>query len=234
MKFTAIVLSAGKGSRMNSDTHKQYLLLDGKPIIAYALEAFEKSPVDEVILVTGQGEEEYCRNEIVNAYDFRKVSKIVTGGKERCHSVFQGLQAITDSDYVLIHDGARPFVTQEIIENTMETVKRTQACVVGVHAKDTIKITNQEGIITATPKRNDVWMAQTPQAFSFGLIYQAYSRFMQREDILVTDDAMVVEEMCGQSVRLIEGSYQNIKITTPEDLLIAETFLKVTKKREKR
>lgn len=225
MKFTAIVLSAGKGSRMNIGTHKQYLLLNGRPVITYSLEAFEKSPVDEVILVTGQGEEEYCRKEIVEAYGFSKVGKIVAGGKERYHSVFCGLQAVTDSDYVLIHDGARPFVTEEIIARTMETVRKTNACVVGMHVKDTIKITDEKDIVKETPERNNVWMVQTPQAFSCPLISHAYEKMLLQEDAAITDDAMVVEKMCQVPVTLIEGSYRNIKITTPEDMLIAEAFL---------
>ncbi len=225
MKFTAIVLSAGKGSRMNIGTHKQYLLLNGRPVITYSLEAFEKSPVDEVILVTGQGEEEYCRKEIVEAYGFSKVGKIVAGGKERYHSVFCGLQAVTDTDYVLIHDGARPFVTEEIIARTMETVRKTNACVVGMHVKDTIKITDEKDIVKETPERNNVWMVQTPQAFSCPLISHAYEKMLLQEDAAITDDAMVVEKMCQVPVTLIEGSYRNIKITTPEDMLIAEAFL---------
>ncbi len=225
MKFTAIVLSAGKGSRMNSGTHKQYLLLNGRPVITYSLEAFEKSPVDEVILVTGQGEEEYCRKEIVEAYGFSKVGKIVAGGKERYHSVFCGLQAVTDTDYVLIHDGARPFVTEAIIARTMETVRKTNACVVGMHVKDTIKITDEKDIVKETPERNNVWMVQTPQAFSCPLISHAYEKMLLQEDVAITDDAMVVEKMCQVPVTLIEGSYRNIKITTPEDMLVAEAFL---------
>lgn len=225
MKFTAIVLSAGKGSRMNSGIHKQYLLLNGRPVITYSLEAFEKSPVDEVILVTGQGEEEYCRKEIVEAYGFSKVGKIVAGGKERYHSVFCGLQAVTDTDYVLIHDGARPFVTEAIIARTMETVRKTNACVVGMHVKDTIKITDEKDIVKETPERNNVWMVQTPQAFSCPLISHAYEKMLLQEDAAITDDAMVVEKMCQVPVTLIEGSYRNIKITTPEDMLVAEAFL---------
>lgn len=225
MKFTAIVLSAGKGSRMNNDIHKQYLLLNGRPIITYSLEAFEKSPVDEVILVTGQGEEEYCRKEIVEAFGFSKVEKIVAGGKERYHSVFRGLQAVTESDYVLIHDGARPFVTEEIIVRTMQTVRKTNACVVGMHVKDTIKITDERDIVKETPERSNVWMVQTPQAFSCPLISHAYEKMLLQEDAAITDDAMVVEKMCQVPVTLIEGSYRNIKITTPEDMLIAEAFL---------
>lgn len=233
MKFTAIVLSAGKGSRMKSNTRKQYLLLNGKPIITYALDAFEQSPVDQVILVCGPGEREFCQNEIVNAYGFRKVSDIVIGGEERYHSVFCGLTAACDSDYVLIHDGARPFVTREIIARAMESVVQTQACAVGMHVKDTIKITDEDDMVTETPRRGNVWMVQTPQAFSYALIDRAYRQLLCQKKIAITDDATAVEEICGHPVRLIEGSYRNIKITTPEDLLIAEAFLQADKKQNR-
>lgn len=225
MKYTAVILSGGKGSRMNSEVHKQYLLLNEKPVIAYALEAFEKSPVDEIVLVTGAGEEEYCRKEIVEAYHLKKVVKIVAGGKERYHSVYEGLKAVEESDYVLIHDGARPFVTWDIICRTMEEVQRSSACVVGMHVKDTIKITDEADYVRDTPDRKDVWMVQTPQAFSYPLILSAYQKLIEQEKTTVTDDAMAVEKMSGVPVKLIEGSYRNIKITTPEDMVIAEAFL---------
>lgn len=225
MKYTAIVLSGGKGSRMNSDIHKQYLLLNGRPVIAYALEAFEKSPVDEIVLVTGAGEEEYCRKKIVEEYDLKKVVKIVAGGKERYHSVYEGLKAVKDSDYVLIHDGARPFVTDKIIRRAMEEVQKSKACVAGMPVKDTIKITNTQGYVKDTPERKNVWMVQTPQAFSYPLIREAYDKLLAQELITVTDDAMAVEQMSNIPVKMIEGSYTNIKITTPEDMLIAEALL---------
>ena len=138
-KYTAIVLSAGKGSRMGSSVHKQYLLLCGRPVIYYTLKAFEESPVDEIVLVTGEGEEEYCQKEIVEKYKLHKVTKIVKGGKERYHSVFQGLSACEHTDYVLIHDGARPFIGQEVIRHIMDEVQKKHACIAAVPVKDTIK-----------------------------------------------------------------------------------------------
>lgn len=225
MKYTAIVLSAGKGSRMNSDIQKQYLMLEGRPVITYSLEAFEKSRVDEIILVVGSGEEEYCRKEIIEKYKLQKVKRIVTGGKERYHSVFNGLKAVTDSDYVLIHDGARPFLTNEIIERAMRAVVKNRACVVGMPVKDTIKIADSDNRVAETPERSSVWMVQTPQVFSYELIYHAYESMLKEENNAITDDAMVVETVCHQDVILIEGSYRNIKITTPEDLLVARAFL---------
>lgn len=225
MKMTAIVLAAGAGKRMNTKVHKQYLLLKEKPILYYSLKAFEDSHVDEIILVTGAEEIEFCRKEIVEKYGFGKVRAIVEGGRERYHSVYEGLKAVGETDYVLIHDGARPFVSQDIIERISEAVCEYRACVAGMPVKDTIKISDEEGFAKETPNRSSVWMIQTPQAFSYPLIYDAYTRMLEKEDSTITDDAMVVERMTNYKVRLIEGSYRNIKITTPEDLLIAEQLL---------
>ena len=226
MKVTAIVLAAGSGKRMNSDVHKQYLLIDGKPVLYYALKAFEESRVDNVVLVVGAGEIEYCKTEIVEQYGLRKISAIVEGGKERYHSVYEGLKAASGADYVLIHDGARPFLTQDIIERTIESVVIWQACVVGMPVKDTIKIADEEKFAKETPNRVNVWQVQTPQAFSYELVYNAYKNMLATDESGITDDAMVVERMTDYKVKLIEGSYRNIKITTPEDLLIAEAYLK--------
>lgn len=227
-KFTAIVLSAGKGSRMNSDIHKQYLNLADRPVIVYALDAFEKSRVDEIVLVVGLGEEDYCRTQIVEKYGLKKVKAIVCGGKERYHSVYNGLKAAGNTDYVMIHDGARPFLSDAIISRMMDAVRLKHACVAGMHVKDTIKITNERDEVQMTPDRKNVWMVQTPQAFSYPLICDAYEKMMIQEDTTITDDAMVVEKMCNIPVSLVEGSYTNIKITTPEDMIIAEAILKST------
>jgi len=225
MKTTAIVLAAGSGKRMNSKVHKQYLLLKGKPVLYYSLKAFEDSRVEDIILVVGVGEIEFCRKEIVERYGFEKVCAIVEGGKERYHSVYEGLKAAGRTDYVLIHDGARPFVTREIIERTMATVCECKACVVGMPVKDTIKIVDEGGFAKETPNRSNVWQVQTPQAFSYSLIFDAYAKLLAKEDATITDDAMVIERMTDYKVKLIEGSYQNIKITTPEDLAVAEAYL---------
>ena len=159
---TAIVLAAGKGSRMNSEIPKQYLSLLGKPVLFYSLQAFEKSDVNEIILVTGSGEQEYCKREIVDKYQLRKVRHIVEGGAERYHSVYQGLLA-AKAEYVLIHDGARPLVSSAVINKAIDTVKETGACVVGMPVKDTIQMVDAEGNIKSTPERKYLWMAQTPQ-----------------------------------------------------------------------
>lgn len=224
-KYAAIVLAAGSGKRMNSKVHKQYLIIQDRPVLYYSLKAFEDSAVDEIVLVVGKGEEKFCRKEIVDKYGISKVKAIVEGGKERYHSVFEGLKQTSDADYVLIHDGARPFVDQDIIRRCMQEVQKYQACVVGMPVKDTIKIADEEGYAKQTPDRKNVWMIQTPQTFSYALIYEAYEEMLKTEDTAITDDAMVLERIKGKKSKLIEGSYRNIKITTPEDLLIANVYL---------
>ena len=224
-KYTAIILAAGSGKRMNSKVHKQYLIIQDRPVLYYSLKAFEDSAVDEIVLVVGKGEEKFCRKEIVDKYGISKVKAIVEGGKERYHSVFEGLKQTSDADYVLIHDGARPFVNQDIIRRCMQEVQKYQACVVGMPVKDTIKIADEEGYAKQTPDRKNVWMIQTPQTFSYALIYEAYEEILKTEDTAITDDAMVLERIKGKKSKLIEGSYRNIKITTPEDLLIANVYL---------
>ena len=225
-KYAAIVLAAGSGKRMNSQVHKQYLIIQDRPVLYYSLKEFQDSAVDEIVLVVGKGEEEFCRREIVDKYGISKVKAIVEGGKERYHSVFEGLKQTSDADYVLIHDGARPFVTEDIICRSIDTVKKEKACVVGMPVKDTIKIATEDTYASVTPDRRLVWMIQTPQAFSYPEILQAYEKIIADGDDSVTDDAMVLEHAAHMPVKLIEGSYHNIKITTPEDMKIAEMFLK--------
>ena len=229
-EFAAIVLSAGRGSRMRSDIPKQYMDLLGKPVIYYSLKAFQDSPVSEIVLVTSEADREYCRREIVEKYALTKVKAIVSGGAERYDSVLEGLRAIQGADYVLIHDGARPMLDQEIVARSIETVISEKACVVGMPVKDTIKVINDQGYAANTPDRRYLWMVQTPQSFEYRLIREAYEQM--RSDMLsgkdmpaITDDAMVAEYEAGISVKLIPGSYENIKITTPEDLEIAALHL---------
>ncbi|MDO4454033.1 MAG: 2-C-methyl-D-erythritol 4-phosphate cytidylyltransferase [Eubacteriales bacterium] len=224
-KHTAIVLAAGKGKRMNSAVQKQYLLIHGKPVLFYSLNVFEQCPfTDEIILVTGKGEESYCRKEIVEEYGFRKVKQIVPGGAERYHSVYEGIKAAADCAYVYIHDGARPFLTQEILERGRQAVEQYGSCAVGMPVKDTIKVVDQDLFAVETPTREKLWLVQTPQIFSYELIREAYEKLMRSDQSGITDDAMVAERMMQKKVKMVEGSYKNIKITTPEDLAIAELF----------
>lgn len=228
----AVVLAAGSGKRMGSSTKKQYMLVGGKPVVYYSLKAFQDSFVDEIVLVVSSGDIDYCQREIVEKYGFNKVRHIVEGGWERYHSVAIGLDNISPCDYVFIHDGARPMLTEEILDRAFECVQKCNACVVGMPVKDTIKIADQKGNIASTPNRNLVWMVQTPQVFAYSLIAEAYHKLLLKEKelvqtgIAITDDAMVVETLTGHPVKLVAGSYENIKITTPEDITIAENFLK--------
>ena len=230
-KTAAVVLAAGKGKRMNSDIPKQYMMLREKPVIYYALKAFEDSFIDEIILVTEQGEEAYCREEIVERYHFTKVRKIVPGGAERYFSVANGLEAVSeDCAYIFIHDGARPFITEDIIERVYKDTEKWDACVVGMPVKDTIKQTDENGVILDTPDRSRIWQAQTPQVFSVPLIVEAFQRQLSQDCRRVTDDSMIVENQMGVKVHMTEGGYTNIKITTPEDLAVAEAILTQYKK----
>lgn len=237
-RCTAIVLAAGSGRRMKSDTAKQFMLLRGKPLLWYSLRAVEQSEmIDDCILVTGEDDIPYVQKEIVENYGFRKVTAVVAGGSERWESVGRGLEALSRmplnaQGYVFIHDGARPFLTEEIIRSTYEAVLQYHACVAAVPSKDTVKLTDEEGFAVSTPDRRRVWTVQTPQVFDAGLIIRAYEKLEKRarvegrENIAVTDDAGVVELFMNCPVKMAEGSYRNIKITTPEDLKIAEAFLR--------
>lgn len=225
-KYVAIVLAAGQGKRMNTSTQKQFLLIKDKPVLYYSLLEFQKSIIDEIVLVTSSESIDYCRTEIVDKYHFHKVKDIVVGGRERYHSVFNGIQAIKECDYLFIHDGARPFINQEIISRTVDAVEIYQACAVGMPVKDTIKIVDGEEFAIETPVRDRLWTIQTPQAFQFDVIKTAYTKIMENHDIHVTDDAMVIENVMNRKVKLVKGSYENIKITTPEDLLVALALCK--------
>lgn len=231
----AIVLAAGQGKRMNSTVRKQYLLIHEKPVLYYTLKAFEDSFIDEIVLVVGEGETDYCRDIFINEYRFSKITDIIVGGKERYHSVYNALlwveQKQKNDSYVFIHDGARPFVTNDILERTYDKVATQGACIVGVPVKDTIKVIDEHGVVQTTPDRNTLWAVQTPQAFSFRKIKAAYDKLMYEEmrgtlKKAITDDAMVMESYGDVSVCIAEGSYDNIKITTPEDMLLAEQILK--------
>lgn len=226
-KSAAIVLAAGQGKRMQSHVQKQFLLLNGRPLITYALEAFENSPVDQIILVAGPDEIRYCQEEIAEKYGFSKVTKVIAGGRERYHSVYEGLKAAEGAEYVLIHDGARPLLDQEMISRSLEGAKEYGACVVGMPVKDTIKTSGADGFVESTPDRSALWQVQTPQAFYYPWILEAYKKLFSREEYQqgVTDDGMVLESMTAHKVKLIEGSYFNIKVTTPEDMAVAETLL---------
>ena len=233
-KITAIVLAAGSGSRMKSKTKKQFMEIKGKPVIWYSLFEFEKSRVDEIILVTGKEDLDYCKKEIVEKYNLKKIKNVVAGGSERYESVYNGLKEVT-GNIVLIHDGARPLINNEIIERSIEGTIKSDACVVGVPVKDTIKRANKEGYIIDTPNRSELWITQTPQSFKTDLVKMAYKKMKEELEkgnttLNITDDAMVVEEFTTNQVRFVQGDYKNIKVTTPEDIDIAELFIELDAK----
>ena len=230
-KFAAVVLSAGSGKRMKSDIPKQYMNLLEKPVIYYSLKAFQDSGFSSIVLVCGKEDIEYCRREIVEKYSLTGVTSIVAGGKERYHSVHEGLKAISDADYVFIHDGARPMLDADIIDRLKQAVEEEGAAVAGMPVKDTINIVDALGYIADTPERKYVWQVQTPQCFSFPIIYESYDKLVsdEKNGIVippVTDDAMVLSYVHGHKVKMVEADYRNIKITTPEDIGIAANFLK--------
>lgn len=241
-RCTAIVLAAGSGRRMHSATAKQFMLLGDRPVLWYSLQAVEQSAIiDDCIVVTGERDIPYVQREIVDRYAFRKVETIVAGGEERYESVYRALRFMEEGHmatpnrdgYVFIHDGARPFLTEEILESTYREVCKHRACVAAVPVKDTIKIADEDGFVAQTPDRSRMWAVQTPQVFKTALITEAYRRLWDQKkssgsDIRVTDDAMVLESMSGLPVKLVEASYKNIKITTPEDIRTAESFLRNT------
>ena len=231
MKTVAIVLAAGSGKRMGGPVKKQFMSLNGYPVLYYSLKVFEDSFIDEVVLVCSTDDMDMIKKDIIARYGFTKVKHIVEGGKERYHSVLCGLKSIEAADYAFIHDGARPLIDLPILNRGLEGVKKHDACVIAVKSKDTVKIADEEGFVVATPNRNCVWNMQTPQIFNFKLILDAYTQIVANEDelkaqgVTITDDAMVLEQYKDIPIKLIEGSYENIKVTTAEDIVTAEGFL---------
>ncbi|MBJ6801244.1 2-C-methyl-D-erythritol 4-phosphate cytidylyltransferase [Geomonas propionica] len=227
----ALIPAAGMGKRMGAGSNKQYLMLDGMPILARTVRTFEEADcIDAIYLISPEQEIPFCRSDVVERYGFTKVRAIVPGGQERQHSVYNGLRAIEGiepDDIVLIHDGVRPFVSVQMLEDAAAAARESGASVVAVPVKDTVKVV-QEGLVTATPPRETLWLAQTPQGFRYGLIRAAHEQ-AAAAGFLGTDDASLLEWQ-GQPVRVVQGDYRNIKITTPEDMILAEAFLKETAK----
>jgi 2-C-methyl-D-erythritol 4-phosphate cytidylyltransferase len=223
---TAVILSAGKGSRMKAEINKQFLLLQNKPVIVHVLEAFEKcSEIDEIIVVAASDELQYFQINIIDKFNFNKVRGVIAGGLERQQSAYNGLKSISqDCEIVLIHDGARPFVSQQTIIDCINGARIYGAVSAGMPSKDTIKLVDENDMVTLTPPRDRVWQTQTPQAFKRTLIIEAHE-IAQNKGITATDDTMLVE-MLGYQVKMLAGSYENIKITTPDDLSLGEQLIK--------
>jgi len=223
---SVVIVAGGKGTRMGSTINKQYLELNGKAVLAHTINQFEQChKIDEIIVVTGEDEVDYCTKQIWIKYGFLKIKSIVPGGKRRQDSVYNGLLGVSPkTQVVLIHDGARPLIKEEQIKASIEGAMEVGACVVGVPVKDTIKICDQNQLIIQTPSRDTLWAVQTPQTFQYDRILKAYEEAI-KNDLQATDDAMMVEAI-GYPVKMIHGRYDNIKITTPEDLVIARGMIR--------
>ena len=221
-----VIVAAGTGSRMNMGINKQFIKLEGKEIIAYTIEKFyNNSNIEDIVVVVKEDESEFFKKEILDKYNFKNV-KIAYGGKERQDSVYNGLKLLDEKcDVVLIHDGARPFVSDKIIDKSIEEAKEHKAIVVGVPVKDTIKVIDNDKNIVDTPNRSVLWAVQTPQTFDYNILIDAYKDAFKNE-FYGTDDAMLVERI-GYKVKMLEGSYNNIKITTQEDLNVGSQILRV-------
>lgn len=226
-KADAIIVSAGKGQRFMEGRKKQFFSLAGKPILAHTLDPFDACPlIRSILLVVGPEDRDYCLREIVEKFQYRKVSQVTPGGKRRQDSVRNGLDALPpDSDVILIHDGVRPFVTREMIEESIRSAIRFGAAIMAMPVKDTIKMAHPDGTVLKTLERESLYQAQTPQSFQASLIREAYLKAMEN-GFFGTDDASLVERL-GKKVHILPGSYTNIKITTLEDLLLAELILKM-------
>jgi 2-C-methyl-D-erythritol 4-phosphate cytidylyltransferase len=233
MKVNAVIVSAGKSHRFMDGKKKQFLPLAGKPVLARTLDPFERCPlVNTVVLVVGQEDLGFCLREIVEKYGYRKVSRVVPGGESRQESVRHGMDAVPeDVEIVVIHDGVRPFVTQKMIEESIRSAMRFKAVVLGTPVKETIKTVNPEGKVLKTLDRGSLWQIQTPQVFHAKLIRDALNKATE-DGFMGTDDASLVERL-GVEVHVLPGDYTNIKITTPEDLLLASLLLQAKSPSEK-
>jgi 2-C-methyl-D-erythritol 4-phosphate cytidylyltransferase len=211
---------------MGQKVAKQFLPLGGKPMLAHTLLAFQRAAgVDEIIPILSQEDMEGCLRDVIEYYRITKVRTLVVGGKERQDSVMNGLQKLDkDAAIVLVHDGVRPFVTEGMIQESIDHARKGECVAVGVPLKDTVKEVDDDHIVRHTLERSRLWAIQTPQTFPVKLLKRAYEE-SYRHKLYGTDDAMLVER-AGLPVRIIMGSYENIKITTPEDLILAEEILK--------
>lgn len=223
--ISAIILAGGKGKRMRSAISKQFIDIKGKPIIYYTLNKFsENKKIDNIIVVLPEDEVKYFKENILKKYELR-INKIVIGGKERQDSVYNALKSLKNSstDIVLIHDGARPFISERIINEGIKFAEIYGAAAPGVMPKDTIKVKNEKNFSVDTPNRANLVSIQTPQVFKFDEILECHEK-IRYNGKMVTDDTMVVEKY-GYSVYLYDGEYTNIKVTTPEDLILAERLI---------
>jgi len=237
LKTVAIIAAGGRGERVvksatteqAKNLPKQFVMLGDKPLLAHTIERFERCElVDQIVVVAPEDYLGYCSQKVVDKYSFGKVKKIVSGGEERQDSVFLGLKACPpDTSTVAIHDGVRPFVSTEKISEAILLCEQKRAVILAVPAKDTIKRVEDRAVVT-TLDREKLWLVQTPQVFEYNLICEAY-RKAEEDGFLGTDDSILVERL-GFKVAVLEGEYENMKITTPEDIALAEKLLQIRRK----
>ena len=222
---SAIIVAAGKGIRMNDPTRKQYLDLAGRPILAHSVIAFDACDmIDKIFLVIPKEDMEYCRKNILPLLELKNGLNLVPGGEQRQNSVYNGLQAMDKkTETVVVHDGVRPFIQSDKLESCILGARKFGACILGIPAGDTIKCVGKSGFIDKTLARDNIWLAQTPQAFKYELIIRAHET-ARRDGYTCSDDASLVERL-GVDVRIINGSKNNIKITVREDLVVARAML---------
>ena len=222
---SVVIVSAGRGSRMKADINKQFLKLQNKEVIAHTIDTFYNNKnIGEIIVVVREDAAEFFKINIIEKYGYKNI-KIAFGGSERQDSVYNGLKMVDENcKIVLIHDGARPFVNNETIDSAIESAKENKCVIVGVPVKDTIKVIDENNNVCDTPDRSNLWSIQTPQVFDYSLIMKAHEK-AREDNYYGTDDSMLMEYF-GQKVKVVEGSYNNIKITTPEDLKIGEEILR--------
>ncbi|MDE0483407.1 MAG: 2-C-methyl-D-erythritol 4-phosphate cytidylyltransferase [Candidatus Poribacteria bacterium] len=224
-KISVLIPAAGQGKRMESSVKKPYLMLDDKPILSHTIDRFEQnSVIDEIFVIVDQSDFTVCRENALTPFRYRKVRELVAGGETRQASVFNGLRALSDDvDFVVVHDGVRPFIDDKIIFECLEAAAEWGSAVSAVPVKETIKVANEELFVDHTPQREQLWQVQTPQVFRKSLIVEAHKKAIH-DRIDAPDDAALVENL-GSPIKLVMGSYKNVKLTTPEDLRIAETLL---------
>ncbi|MFJ7921075.1 2-C-methyl-D-erythritol 4-phosphate cytidylyltransferase [Lysinibacillus fusiformis] len=223
MQYEVVLPAAGSGKRMGAGQNKLFLKLLKKPILVHTLEVFQQDPFCTGIWLAVKPEERIYIQELLDEYRITKVKGLPDGGAERQHSVHSCMKEMQQVDIVLVHDAARPFITHDIIANLVQSAHNFGAAIAGVRAKDTMKKV-RNGIIEETVDRDSLWMIQTPQAFRFDLIVEAED-VAEKVGFLGTDEAMLVERL-GHTVHIVESSYENVKMTTQEDLLFGEAILR--------
>ncbi|MCR5310620.1 MAG: 2-C-methyl-D-erythritol 4-phosphate cytidylyltransferase [Lachnospiraceae bacterium] len=226
MRHIGIIVAAGKGTRFGGDLPKQFTEVGGHPLLFYSLKVMQDSFLDEIIVVTGEDWVDFTERELVEKFSFSKVSRVIRGGKERSDSVYAGLAAVEDpaGSFVYIHDGARPMLDEGILSRVREGVIKYGAVIASVPSKDTVKIV-KDGLVIDTPDRSTVQIVQTPQAFRADELTAAYDRMFASGTMSLTDDAGVMEKYGNSKVYTALGDYKNIKVTTAEDLKVAEQYL---------